>query len=87
MRWTFLNYLSSLTNTSDLSTLLRSATLTKLMSGAIYLLSVKIAEKQNYGQNNEALYQKVTKYKRKGESSKTKELVPMLKDLNLGYPT
>ena len=70
MRWTFLNYLSSLTNTSDLSTLLRSATLTKLMSGAIYLLSVKIAEKQNYGQNNEALYQKVTKYKEKERVAK-----------------
>ena len=25
--------------------------------------------------------------KEKGESSKTKELVPMLKNLNLGYPT
>lgn len=40
-RWTALNYPSSLTKTSDLRTLLRSATLTKLMLGVTYLLSVK----------------------------------------------
>ena len=45
MRWMALNCLSSLTNTSDFSTLLRSATLTKLMLGATYLLSAKIAKK------------------------------------------
>ena len=43
-----LNCLSLLTNISDLSTLLRSATLMKLMLGATYLLSAKIAEKQNH---------------------------------------
>ena len=62
MRWTALNCLSELTITSDLSNLLRSATLMKLRSEATYLLSAKIAKKQNHSQNNEALRQKETKY-------------------------
>ena len=57
-----LSCLSSLTNTSDLSTLLRSWMLMKLMLGATYLLFAKIAKKQNHDQNIEALHQKDTKY-------------------------
>ena len=58
----FKSSLSSLTNTSDLSTLLKSRTLMRLMLGATCLLFAKIAEKQNYGQNNEVLHQKEMKY-------------------------
>jgi len=36
--------------------------LTKLMLGLPYLLSTKIAEKQNHGQNSKALNKKETKY-------------------------
>ena len=43
-----LSYLSSLTKTSDLSTLLRSRMLTKLRLEATYLLSTKKVEKQNH---------------------------------------
>ena len=41
MRWTALSCLSSFTNTLDLRTLLRFATLTKLRLGAMCLLSAK----------------------------------------------
>ena len=37
-------------------TLLKFGMLTKLRLGATYILSAKIAEKQNHGQNNEALH-------------------------------
>ena len=45
--------LSSLMNISDLSTLLRLATLTRLSLGATCLLSAKTSDDQNYGQYNE----------------------------------
>ena len=61
MRWMALSCLSLLTNTSDLSTLLRSWTLTRLKLGATCLLFAKIAEKQKQGQNNKALHQKKMK--------------------------
>ena len=49
MRWTARNYLSSLTNTSNLSTLLRLAKLTRLRLGHTYLLSAKTSELQEHG--------------------------------------
>ena len=56
MRWMALSCLSLLINTSDLSTLLRSWTLTRLKLGATCLLSTKIAERQKHDQNNRALH-------------------------------
>jgi len=53
MRWTALSYLSSLTNTSDLSTLLRLGMLTKLRLGATCLLSAKTVEMQNHSLRDE----------------------------------
>ena len=46
MRWTALNCLSSLTNTSNLRTMLRFAMLTKLRRGVTCLLSAKTAKEQ-----------------------------------------
>ena len=45
IRWTALSCLSSLTNTSDLGTLLRPAKFTRLRWGFTYLLSTKAFEK------------------------------------------
>ena len=62
MRWTALSCLSLLTNTLDLRTLLRFATLTRLKLGATCLLSAKIAEEQNHGQSDEIHHQQEMKY-------------------------
>jgi len=61
MRWITLSCLSSLTNTSDLRTLLRSVMLTKLRLGATCLLSAKTAEKQKHSQNDETHHQREMK--------------------------
>ena len=58
MSWTTRNCLSSLTNTSNLNTLLRLAMLTRLRLGVTCLLSAKTFEKQNHGQDSEAIHQK-----------------------------
>ena len=62
MRWTALSYLSSLTNTSDLRTLLRFATLTKLRLGAMCLLSTKTTEEKNHSQTNKTHNKKEMKH-------------------------
>ena len=49
MRWTALNCLPSPTYTSDLSTLLKRAKLTRLRLGATCLLSAKTSEEEKHG--------------------------------------
>ena len=61
MRWTTLSCLSSFTNTLDLRTLLRFATLTKLRLGATCLLSAKTPKEQNHGQTDKTHHQKEMK--------------------------
>ena len=85
--------LSVLAHTSDLSTLLRSETLTKFKLGATCLLSTKTTEKQNHGQKGEPTIRRkqkckgTRKRKKKMKRGRTKELSLMSKDLNLGHPT
>ena len=70
MRWTTLNYLSSLTNTLDLSTLLRLRTLMKLRLGATCLLSAKIAEKQTIVRMMKHSFRKKQILKENGRAAK-----------------
>lgn len=74
-------------NTLDLRTLLRSGTSTKLRLGITYTLYAKIAEMRDCGQNNETFNREKIEYQKREESSKATKLMPMLKFLNLGYPT
>lgn len=92
MRWTALNWPSSLTNTSDLSTLLRSLTLTNRMLGGTYLLSANTIEKKNHSQNNEHPIKKEKekekkKQKRKKGRGGITKLSLTMRELNLRHPT
>ena len=77
-----LSCLSSLINTSDLNTLLRSGMLTKLRLGATYLLYAKTTEEQNHSEQNDPLRRKKeANYKTNSRVEKPKPRV-----LHLEFP-
>ena len=87
------NYLSSLTKSLDLNTLLRPGMLTRLSLGAMCLLSAKASEEKNPGQYNVITIESKRNIKRM-EEHEAEGLLPMLQenkknrgDLNLRYPT
>ena len=92
IKWTARNCLFSLIKISDLNTLLRPRTLTRLSRGATCLLSAKTFEEKNYGQHNKITDVSEQNIKRRKEYE-VEGLLPMLqekrknrRDLNLGYP-
>ena len=91
--WMAHNCLSSLTKISDLNTLLRLRTLTRLSLGATCLLSAKTSKEKNPSQYNVITIGNEQNIKRM-EKHEAEGLLPMLQgneknrvDLNLGYPT
>ena len=84
MRWTALSCLFSLTNTSDLRTLLRSAMLTKLRLGAMCLLFAKTVEEKIMVRPIKPIIKGKRSTKRK--SSKAKRTKSCAKGPNLRVP-